>query len=596
MHFSKARCAMLVFGCVLLWILPLNAQSLYVSASEQLECFLPESTLAVMIVPHLHTTRERLQHYISTLAVIKSLQPFLQSLSIRLQEFENFSGIHFADLASIFQTSFAIALLDVEASEPLHHAGWTFPEVLLAAEVTNSVEALQHLLEKVIRRHLLLRTPSVEFQIKTTHEVTLWIVSNSQFQLAYTFLDHIFLLATNPEFLERLIAARQPAGKHKPSNSFTPLFNADVYDSARQAITQYHHDVRLFVNVRQLWRKLHETFHHDCTSSSAAETQKNSLRCVPPPLRSFTWLFSLKEHGGHERIFWEMDCQNDQPTASDCMLWFHLQPPENIHLLSDQRVPANVIYYRAWHFDSSEWWQRWQYCMNSFLADSDQEEFTFQIEKLEQILQLRMDADILPAIGKEIAFACDDPSRWFSVRGQERTLEHFPCFLLIRVNQRERIEHLIQSITAIPLSQTTIQGMPVYQLDVPGNIPPLRLYAAVIDDFLTIASSQRRLQQIISVGQQGGSLASLPEYAALSALFAKECYAKSYLNLRHFLQRAGLLPPSADGKASALPAFLTGFLSITTNGSAGMMTESFSMPGGTLLVTGLILYYVLGLW
>lgn len=596
------RYTLLACGCALLLIsLSLEAQSTRALESDVLGIngfahVFPESTLAVMVVPHLHATHERLQHYISTLALIKPLQPFLQSISTRFQEFEDSSGIHLADLGPIFQNSLVIALLDVEIPEMTQNTSWKFPEVLLAAEITHSVEALQYLMEKMIRRHILFRSPAVEFQTKTVREITLWIVSNSQFRFAYTVLDHVFLLSTNPEYLEHLITAQQHSSDKKLFDTFTSLYNTGMYHAIRQSIKEYDHDVRLYVNIRQLWRKLHEAYHGNCIPSSAAEMQKNSLLCIPPPLRSLTWFFSLKEDGGHERIFWEMDCQDDQPASPDCMFWSHLRTRENGHLISDQLIPANILYYRAWQFDSSGWWQHWKRYLGSFLCVSDQEDIALQIQKLEQTLQLRLESDILPAFGHEIAFACYDPSRWLYARGQETSMENFPCILFIRVDQQERIEHLIQAMAAISLSKITIQGMPVYQLDFPGNIAPIRLYATFIHDFLAITSSQRGLQQIISVDQVGGSLASLPEYAALSALFAKECYAKSYFNLRYFLQGANLLQVSSDRKAIALPSFLTGLLAVTTRVSSGMLTESFSTVGGTVIGTGVIVWCILSVW
>lgn len=596
------RYTMLACGCVLLLIsLTLEAQSIHALESDVLGIngfahVFPESTLAVMVVPHLHATNERLQHYISTLALIKSLQPFLQSISIRFQEFEDSSGIHLAALGSIFQNSLVIALLDVEIPEITHNTSWKFPEVLLAAEITNSAETLQYLMERMIRRHILFRSPAVEFQTKTVRGITLWIVSNSQFRFAYTVLDHVFLLSTNPEYLEHLITAQQHSLDEKLFDAFTFLYNADMYHAIRQSIREYDHDVRLYVNIRQLWRKLHEAYHDNCIPSSAAEMQKNSLLCIPPPLRSLTWFFSLKEDGGYERIFWEIDCQDDQPTSPDSMFWSYLQIPENGHLISDQLVPANILYYHAWQFDSSGWWQHWKRYLDSFLCVSDQEDIALQIQKLEQTLQLHLESDILPAFGHEIAIACYDPSRWLYARGQESSMENFPCILFIRVDQQERIEHLIESMAAIPLSKMMIQGTPVYQLDFPGSITTIRLYAAFIHDFLAITSSQHGLQQIISVAQQGGALASLPEYAALSTLFAKECYAKSFFNLRYFLQRADILQTSGVGKSIALPSFLTGLLSVTTRVSSGMLTESFSTLGGSVIGTGVIVWCILHVW
>lgn len=402
-----ARYAMLACGCVLLLIsLPLEAQTLHALDSDALRSsgfahILPESALAVMVIPHLHATSERLQHYISTLALIKSLQPFLQTLSTGLQKFEDASGMHLADLGSIFQTSLAIALLDVEIPARAQKPARAFqPEVLLAAEAANSAEALQHLLEATIRRHILLRSPSVQFQTRTVQGITLWIVSNAHFRFAYAFLDHIFLLTTDPEYLEHLIA-RQHSGNTQSPDIFNSLYNAEAYRTTRQVLEQYDHDVHLYVNIRQLWRKLHEAYHKNCTSSSAAETQKDSLLCPPPPFRALTWLFSLKENGGHERIFWEMDCPDDQAASPDGVFWSQSWTTEKDLLISDQIVPANVLYYRAWQFNSSDWQQRWKRYLDSFLPVRDQEEIALQIQKLEQVLQLRVESDLLPAFGHE---------------------------------------------------------------------------------------------------------------------------------------------------------------------------------------------------
>lgn len=594
----KVMCwGILILGGILLLIpTSLDAQAVNLSNSEQLEDFLPESTLAAMVIPHFPATSEKLRHSLTTLASIQPLQPALHRFTTWLQECADPSGFPFSDFRSIFQATVAIALLDIGIVDNTQSISLAFPEILFAAEITDSKTTLQHLLEKIIRQDLQFRTPALEFRSNMVQGVRLWIVSNAQFQFAYTFLDHVFLLTTNPDFLQHVIAYRQHSGYDESSDMFIPLHKAEGYRSIHQAIAHDAHDVRVYINIRQLWQKLHTVYHQQCLPLSVSATQRNSLLCEPPPLRSLTWLCSLHENGGHERTFWEMDAQETPPPSSNWTFWPELQAMENGYLISDRLIPSNVLYYRAWQFDSSGWWRRWKRYFDLFLPASSQEEISRQIQQLEQTLGRQVESEILSAFGNEMAIACYDPSRWLHMRGQKASSENFPCSLMIRLRQREPIEHLIQSIAAIPVSSITVQDIPVYQLDFSGTMTPIKLYTAFIQDFLTITSSQRSLQQILTVAQQGGSLASLSEYTALSALCPETCYAKSYFNLRYFLQRADLLPTSVSATVPTLPDSINGILSVTTRTPLGVLTESFSAIGGTAIGTGIVLFCALTLW
>ena len=120
-----------------------------------------------------------------------------------------------------------------------------FPGILLAADVTNSGEALQQLLEKVIHRHIQARVPSVEFYLKSVQGIKIWVISNAWFQCAYTFWDQTFLFSTTPEYLERLIIERS-------RDSFRSLWNAHAYHAAREVISRSEHDMRVYLNIAHL--------------------------------------------------------------------------------------------------------------------------------------------------------------------------------------------------------------------------------------------------------------------------------------------------------------------------------------------------------
>jgi hypothetical protein len=106
---------------------------------------------------------------------------------------------------------------------------------------------------------------------------------------------------------------------------------------------------------------------------------------------------------------------------------------ENGYLISDRLVPGNVLYYRAWQFDSSGWWRRWKRYFDLLLPASSQEEISRQIQQLEQLLGRRVESEILSAFGNEMAIACYDPSRWLHMREQKVSSENFPCSLMIRL-------------------------------------------------------------------------------------------------------------------------------------------------------------------
>lgn len=580
---------LLCFGCF--GILIISSPSLY--AVQNLEAFFPPSSLAVLVVPNLKAAGEKLQHYAQTLPSPHPLSTYLENVSFWQDTFERFSGIPLSEAGMIFEGSCALALLDpgqLESVERQHSL--LSPPILLAANVSDAV-GVQELLKKIVRNHIQAQVLSVEFHSKTVQGIELWTISNAQFQYAYTFWDQIFLFTTKPEYLERMLRERQCSSRDSGScDTFTSLWNADEYHSARSVISRFDHDIRVHINVVQFRDHLQRLYRQNCATTFFSEYQELFQLAENFPVRSLTWLCSLQEQGGYERLFWEFVKPEKSGRAE--------QKPqtviENDLLVSDQLVPGNVLYYQAKRMNFPIWWQQYKHAIETLLSVTQQEQFSQQLQDLLHTLSLDPEEDIypeediFPALGSEVAIACYDPVRWRQKQRAENSLEHFPCLFLISLHQQTQLEQHLQAHT---LSKRLVQGIPVYTLELPGALSPISVYGAFIEDFLVISASLQALQPVLTVAQQGGSLASLPDYAQLSASFATHCSGRRYFNLKQFFQRFPRLSQTVTENRGAASVSMTGILSVTTTAPEGVFTESFSTLGGTVLAAVIIALYSL---
>lgn len=582
----------LYYNCLfLLLTFPLAASS--VSASEHLETFLPSSSIAVLTVPNLNSTTEQFRLYAQMLPSINPLSPFLQKISSWGRTFEQSSGIPLAELASIFQTSCAIALFDSETPGNIRPPSLKFPAIFLAADVTNAVEPLQSLLQRVVYNHIQAYVPSVEFHIKTVQGINLWIILNPRFQCAYTFWDQIFLFTTHPEYLEHMLNARR-CSVPTSCAPFKSLWNAEGYHAARNIISGADHDLRVYVNIAQLRNFLQPMYQHYCEPFLTLKFQWFAQFAEFLSGRSLIWLFSLNKQGGHERLFWEFD-QAEQIHFKSDISQEPLPAVTNEILMSDRIVPGNVLYYQAWKINLSLWRQRCKRMIETLLSPNQYAQFSQQIQTLEQALPFDPEEDLLPTLEDEVAIACYDPTRWLHRQTPGASLENFPCLFLLSVRHQERLEQLLNSIPANLRSTTFLRGIQVFTLELPGGIVPLLVYGTFLEDFLIVSLSQQALQPVLAAAQQGGALVSQPDYRTLSASFAQQGIGRSYFNLSYFFRRFDSLHQDAVGKNDSLFASLTGIFSVTTISSSGMLTESFSTFGGTLMGKAIVALWALSL-
>ena len=132
--------------------------------------------------------------------------------------------------------------------------------------------------------------------------------------------------------------------------------------------------------------------------------------------------------------------------------------------------------------------------------------------------------------------------------------------------------------------QRLFRDTTIYAFEISGTTAPITVYAAFVPDFLVLSMSRSVVQEVITVSQQGGTLASSIDYQELSSYFPEQGYAKGYINLRRILRRL----QHTQKMKNIINMFdrpfwaehLTGMMWMTTIVNAGFLTESFSTIGG----------------
>ncbi len=134
---------------------------------------------------------------------------------------------------------------------------------------------------------------------------------------------------------------------------------------------------------------------------------------------------------------------------------------------------------------------------------------------------------------------------------------------MIRLHQREPIEHLIQSIAAFlfPLPGKIFPRL--HQLDFSGTMTPIKLYTAFIQDFDDHKFTTQSATDPYCSSTRRFSCLSVGIYRIIS-IMPRHVTRKSLLNLDTFLQRADLLPTSVSATAPTLPDSINGIISVTT--------------------------------
>jgi hypothetical protein len=266
---------------------------------------------------------------------------------------------------------------------------------------------------------------------------------------------------------------------------------------------------------------------------------------------------------------------------------------------SDQVVPANVLYYGASRVNLLKIWQHLSALISVSSYPLQIEQFNSWVTRIKDAFQIDLEKELFMAIDQEIAFACyAGEFRRRSARNPP-SLEDFPCFVLFKVNDKETLEHTLQKIVTslqIESPKEIYKNTEIQSLTIPGQIAPFTVYTAFVKDFLLVSVSRAMLQEIITVSQQGRSLATAEDYYELSLHFPTRGYSKGYINIkklselvRRLLNKGDQAQPSFQNDKTALAldliAFaeqLPGMIWMTTVVSDGFLTESFSPVGGTV--------------
>lgn len=263
-------------------------------------------------------------------------------------------------------------------------------------------------------------------------------------------------------------------------------------------------------------------------------------------------------------------------------------------------MPASVVYYQTGSVNLLEIWQHLATLINGSSNPQQIEQFNSWVQSLEDTLHLNLEKDLLSAFDQEIAIACETRELRYKSAREKSAREDFPVFILFQVKDQDGFAHTFQKVsTALQIEPQTevYQTTEIQSLLLPGKIAPLTVYTAIVKDFCVVSLSRTVLQEVITASQQGNSLATTADYRQLSAYFPASGYAKGYINLkkfagllRNFLNQLDQTEPSGQDQTADLALNLTalaeqfpGMMWMTTVVRDGLLTESFSPVGGTVV-------------
>jgi hypothetical protein len=303
------------------------------------EQFLPETTLAVCVFPNLQETVEtfkqtllseilnpkpdptpspspltfREERKISAPPIFETIQQDFRSFA---DEFQRNAGFSLSDVWSIFHRSIAIALIDI--SEDLT-TNRPYPEFACIADVTGTVDILKNLLETVVIPSIQTKEPTVEFFVESFAGINIYVLANKQFQVYYTFLDNIFVLALRQDTIQKVIAVSKPmlSGIEEPMRAdveesplssiagyaISTLYSALAYRSVAKSMPEDQHEARIYVDIRNVWFKLRPYIRRICSHKYDLENTIVLDVLDQYNLQNLFWTFSYKDKGGYERLF-----------------------------------------------------------------------------------------------------------------------------------------------------------------------------------------------------------------------------------------------------------------------------------------------------
>jgi len=507
-----------------------------------------------------------------------------QEFSIFAEEFRQNAGFRLSDVRTIFHKSIAIALVDVSPGE-IMGTNMPYPKFALIADVSDSADALKNLLETAIVPGLQTKEPTIEFFVESFEGINIYGLANNRFQIHYTFLENAFVLALEQETIRKIISVSEPVLSSAEGN----LFNAPLYRSVVKDMSKDGHEVRIYVDIQNIWLKLRPYIRQACSNKPSIENTIILDMLDKYPLQSLFWTFSYKDRGGYERMFLRIKNPRINQVPSG----------RNETFTSDRIVPADVLYYGASRVNLPEIWQQFSALINSSPYPQQIEHFNNWVKRMEDTFHLNIEKEFLTAFGREIAFACHTGEFRRRFVREKPSLEDFPFLVMFQVKNKEILEYTFQNISAILHTKPrkeVYQNTEIQSLAIPGKIAPFIVYTAFVKDFLVVSVSRTMLQELITASQHKRSLAAAKDYRKLSLYFPSRGYSKGYINItklsglvRRFLNRDNRLEPSSQDDKSLSVLDLTvfaeqlpGMMWVTTVAADGFLTESFSPIGGTV--------------
>ncbi len=572
------------------------------------EQFLPESTLAVCMLPDplaLVQKFGQLPFYENLLTDLggqspeisantsgthtpSALENLLRKFPTLMQQFQQNTEPLFSAIRPIFDKSIAIALVDIVTTEDSGTFRFS-PEFVFLADVSGSAGRVKNALEMDVIKTLQSKDPSVEFVIESFAGVDSYLLSNDQFQVYYTFIGNTFLLTLKGETLRKVISvSHSPRNRRETQDIAASLFHAASYRTVVDTVIQGDHEIRIYVDVRKLWHTLRPLIAQRYPGSQSVRNHILLELLDHYQLAALAWTFSLKDGGGYERLFYNAVPEDSRENSHGFSFGglSELTRVGNGRFFSDLIIPANILYYSAIRGDLLNLWRQLVHSIEASSFSQQRERFQTWVGNIENVLQIDLEQEFLPALGQEMAISWYDTGFRHRFPRSQPTLEDFPLVLFVQIAKKQVIDQMLQKLLASSEAKNTIfRGTEIQAYRISGTITPLTVYVAFVRDFLVVSASRSVLRAVIATSQQGGELTSNSDYRELSVSFPDQGYAKGYINLKRILRRIQQRSSSQALDISSFEDNISGLMWVTTVVHGGLLTESFSTIGGTVVGT-----------
>jgi hypothetical protein len=533
------------------------------AATQSFDNLLPDDTVFVLSVrnmPELLTKVKETSGYkiFEKLNLLERLAP-----PDKYAEIQQFYGTFIEPLGGICSGEVAVAATSLEGF------GDNKPPIAFLIDVSQGEAALDEFLNGTVLP--LLAEKGIQAETQEIAGVKVTRINPAAGAegppIFYAIKDGLLVAAFRDDVLDEILANTGPgvARAMLPSNTH--------YASARKVLGQT--DVMLYVNLAPILAKVRA----EKEAEGNARDWAGLAMLGFDKLQNVAFGMSLGPDGGTSTV--------RLTTSGEPGGWLGTFVDVNQPFESLKYVPAEAgLYYAVNMGDLATVYTKLVEALESFGGeggDFDAEEFEGGVAKIEAVLGMKLDEDVLAGFGGEIALMAKVPE----------AIGVPPAALLIEVKDEAKVEafvaRVIELITGLGGDQvrtttSEYQGTQIVTVLLPAPVAPA--VAIVGGEFLVVGTSTEAVKAVVDAKTGGVSLASRPDYRASMAGLPTTGAAMMYVDIKKIYEFVFPLVAAGvhgDGAASdlirdlgGLGEYLSGFAMVVSGDESGITYRTHS--------------------